>query len=483
MLYGYFLYLISILIFLFFINNKNYIQLRRIGIGFSANLLSYILWYLPYFDTTINHFQSITEYSFALLSINLGFRFGFDGIAVLFFILTELLIFLSVLYVLKEQQLRLYLFYLAIINLFLLLSFSSLNLFLFYFFFEAILIPMYFMIGDFGVRNRKAWAAYLLFFFTICSSLLFLIGILYIIYTKGTADFNDLLVVYFSETEEKYLWISFFFAFAIKVPLFPFHIWLPEAHVEAPTVGSVLLAGILLKLGLFGFIRYSLPIFPYASLYFSPLVCVLGALGVVFGSFSALMQDDLKRIIAYSSVAHMNLIIMGVFSCSCAGIEGSILQGISHGIVSSALFFLIGMLQHRYSSRNVHQFSGLSQVMPIFSAFFFIFTLANLALPGTSSFIGEFFLFYSIYSTSYGLGLVVAPCIFLSAMYSLWSFNRMFFGNFKDEDLLILSDINLREFYIIFCLFFVMLFIGLFPETILLYIRCSVTAYYITFFE
>lgn len=239
------------------------------------------------------------------------------------------------------------------------------------------------------------------------------------------------MTVEFTFTEQLFLWSGFFLSFASKIPMFPFHIWLPEAHVEAPTVGSVLLAGILLKLGVYGLLRFNLTLFPDASLYFSPLIYLMSCIGVVYASLAALRQTDLKRIIAYSSVAHMNLVTLGIFSFNSIGVEGAIIQSISHGFVSGGLFFLIGIVYNRYHTRSLYYYGGLVHYMPIYSVIFLIFTLANIALPTTSSFVGEFLILSGIYKTNVITGIIAALGVILSGAYSLWLYNKVTFGNLK----------------------------------------------------
>jgi NADH-quinone oxidoreductase subunit M len=256
--------------------------------------------------------------------------------------------------------------------------------------------------------------------------------------------------------------------------MFPFHIWLPEAHVEAPTVGSVLLAGILLKLGVYGFLRFSLSLFPEASLYFSPFVYLLSVLGVIYASLSAIRQTDLKRIIAYSSVAHMNLVTLGIFSFNTIGIEGSILQSISHGFVSGAMFLLVGILYDRYHSRFLYYYGGLVHMMPVYSVFLLIFTMANIALPGTSSFVGEFLLLLGIYKTNILSSIIGALGVILCGAYSLWLYNRIIFGNLKTTSITMFKDINSREFIILLPLLILVLFMGIYPSFFSEYIHLSV---------
>ena len=248
---------------------------------------------------------------------------------------------------------------------------------------------MFLIIGVWGSRERKIVAAYYIFFYTLFGSVLMLLSILYIYYQVGTTDYEVLLTFMFSKSEQKILWFTFFIAFASKIPMIPVHLWLPEAHVEAPTTGSVILAGILLKLGVYGFIRFSLPLLPKASFYFAPLVYTMASAGVIYASFTALRQSDFKRIIAYTSIAHMNLVVIGIFSFNNTGIEGAILQSLSHGFVASALFLIIGIVYERHHTRMVRYYGGLVHVMPIFISIFMFFTLANIGFPGTSSFVGE----------------------------------------------------------------------------------------------
>jgi len=258
----------------------------------------------------------------------------------------------------------------------------------------------------------------------------------------------------------------FFLSFASKIPMFPLHIWLPEAHVEAPTVGSVLLAGILLKLGVYGFLRYSLVLFPTASLFFSPLVYVFSLVGIIYASFCAVRQTDLKRIIAYSSIAHMNLIVLGIFSFNLLGLEGSILQSISHGFVSGGLFFLIGILYDRYHSRFLHYYGGIVHFMPLYSSFFLIFTMANIALPGTSSFIGELLLLLGVFKFNGTASVISCLGVIFCGAYSLWLCNKILFGNLKYAYTVKFSDLSLKEFLILFPLLILIFIVGFNPNTV-----------------
>jgi len=274
--------------------------------------------------------------------------------------------------------------------------------------------------------------------------------------------------------------LFFFLSFASKIPMFPFHIWLPEAHVEAPTAGSVLLAGILLKLGVYGFLRYSLGLFPEASSFFSPILFIFALLGVVFASIAAITQTDLKRIIAYSSIAHMNLVTLGLFSGNSAGICASILQSISHGFVASALFFLVGILYFRYHNRSLKYYGGIVYIMPLFSSFFLFFTLSNIALPGTSSFIGEFLILLGMFQESFAAALLAGFSVILSGAYSLWLYNRLTFGNFKSEYIKSYSDVSIKEFLILLLLFIPSLYMGLKPNKFIKTMQMAVVKLFVT---
>lgn len=279
--------------------------------------------------------------------------------------------------------------------------FLCLDLIIFYLAFETVLIPMFLIIGYYGSRERRIRSAYLLFLYTLISSILMFVSILFIYYKFGTTDYVVLKTIKFGVLSERVCWFAFFLSFAVKMPLLPFHIWLPEAHCEAPTAGSVILAGILLKLGGYGFLRYSLGLFPSASAFFTPMIFVISILGITYASITTIQQIDLKKIIAYSSVGHMGVVTIGIFSFTAQGILGSILLMISHGIVSGALFLCIGFLYERHHTRIVKYYSGLHTTMPLFSTFFTVFTMANIGLPGTSSFVGEF--------------LIIAGCLLINS--------------------------------------------------------------------
>lgn len=469
-----------ILIFLFcsiivltFINQNSILFIKKFSLLVSSIILILTINLLLQFDNSFSSFQFIEQYAFSTETFNINFVFGLDGISIFLFVLTALLTFLCILFILDEKLLKYYALNILVIELFLFLVFSTLDLLLFYIFFEAILIPMYLLVGIWGSRARKIRAAYLLFFYTLVGSLFMLLGLLYIYNTVGSVNFEYLFCYSFTFQEQYWLWLAFFLSFASKIPVFPLHIWLPEAHVEAPTVGSVLLAGILLKLGVYGFLRISLAMFPEASLFFSPFLYLICTLGVVYASLTAIRQTDIKRIVAYSSVAHMNLIVIGLFSFTSIGVDGALLQTISHGFVASALFFCIGILYSRYGSRSIFYYGGLVHVMPLYSTFFLIFTLANIALPGTSSFIAEFLLFMGIFKINSTLTVVVALSVIIGGSYSLWLYNRLIFGNLKIYFMTNYSDLSFREFSILIPLAFPVIIIGVYPNSMLSLIQTS----------
>nr|YP_009050519.1 NADH dehydrogenase subunit 4 [Sargassum fusiforme]AIG23786.1 NADH dehydrogenase subunit 4 [Sargassum fusiforme]QJC59493.1 NADH dehydrogenase subunit 4 [Sargassum fusiforme] len=433
-------------------------------------ILSLFLWLG--FDQSTSKFQFVVNNLWLPVS-NINLVLGIDGISLFFLLLTTLIFPLCLLasWTFEKGNLKIYLISFLSMELVLLLVFTSLDLLFFYIFFEAVLIPMFLVIGIYGSRQRKIRAAYMFFLYTLFGSLFMLIGVVYIYLSVGSTSYEILSITKFSNYNQRWLWLAFFASFAAKVPMLPVHIWLPEAHVEAPTAGSVILAGILLKLGSYGFLRFSLGLFPQACLYFTPFVFSLSVLGIVYTSLTAIRQTDLKRLIAYTSVAHMNLVMVGLFSGTVIGVEAAILQSLSHGFVSSALFLIIGVLYDRWHTRGVNYYGGLTHTMPIFIIIFLFFTMANLGLPGTSSFVGEFLLLVSAFDANTTACFFASTSMIFGGVYSLWLFNRIAYGNIK----LIGCDLNYREFVIFVPLLVGTVFMGLYPNIFFSAMHASVS--------
>ena len=426
------------------------------------------------FQNSVGYFQFVIKLSwFPISHINL--ILGVDGISLFFVLLTTLLIPLCLLTSWNiTTSLKKFLISFLLLDFFLIGTFCVLDVLLFYIFFESVLIPMYIIVGVWGSRDRKILAAYYLFLYTLFGSVIMLISIIYIYVQVGTTDYETLLTFSFSLLEQKFMWFAFFLAFASKVPMLPVHLWLPEAHVEAPTGGSVILAGVLLKLGTYGFIRFSLPLFPKASIFFTPLVYTVAVVGVIYTSFTAIRQTDFKRIIAYTSIAHMNLVILGIFSFNVIGLEGAILQSLSHGFVASALFLIIGVVYDRYRTRLVQYYGGLATVMPLYAVVFVFFTMANISFPGTSSFVGEFLILVGVFKANSTITFLGATGVIIGGAYSLWLLNRIMFGNLKTQYSRYFSDLSLRECVLFFPLILGTLGIGVYPSIFLNSIHVSV---------
>ena len=436
-------------------------------------VVSLCLWI--YFDHSTPKFQFVTKLEWLPIS-NLHIYMGIDGISLFFVILSTFLVPICILvgWVSIQKYVREYLIAFLVLESLMIGVFCMLDLLLFYVFFESVLIPMFLIIGIWGSRERKIRAAYQFFLYTLVGSLFMLLAILCIYFQTGTTDLQVLYTTSFSEKRQLLLWLAFFASFAVKVPMVPVHIWLPEAHVEAPTSGSVILAGVLLKLGTYGFLRFSIPMFPEASLYFTPLIYTMSVIGVMYASLTTLRQIDLKKVIAYSSVAHMAFVTIGLFSLNMQGIEGSILLMLSHGLVSSALFLCVGCLYDRHKTRLIPYYGGCVHTMPVFSAIFLFFTLGNLSLPGTSSFVGEFLILVGAFQHNTLITTLAATGMVLGAAYSLWLYNRVVFGNFKPNYLNTYSDVNRREICMFLPLILSVVWMGVYPEVFLDAMHCSV---------
>jgi len=455
-------------------SNKDFL-IKQIAF-FSSSItfvFSLLLWI--FFDNSTCNFQFIEYFNWTIL-FNINFFLGIDGISLFFIILTTLLISICILssWINIKKQCKIYMILFLLMESFLVIVFSTLDIIIFYIFFESILIPMFLIIGIWGSRTRKLKAAYQFFLYTLLGSLFMLLAIFYIFFETGITDFQILNTIFFSEEKEIFLWLAFFLSFSVKVPMVPFHIWLPEAHVEAPTSGSVILAGVLLKMGTYGLLRFLICLFPYASVFFTPLVFTMSVIAIIYTSLTTLRQIDLKKIIAYSSIAHMGFVTIGIFTFNLSGIEGSLIIMLSHGFVSSGLFLCIGIIYDRYHTRLIKYYSGLTQVMPIFSFFFLFFSVSNLAFPATSSFTGEFLTLIGCFFNSTITSFLALTSMVFCAAYSLWLCNRILFGSLVSRYITYYTDINRRECALLLPLVFCIIWVGVYPEVFIDPIHLSV---------
>lgn len=446
-------------------SNQNIIK-RIIFAMISFIFFIFVLNTWPHFDINWSGYQFIASNNIFWSFIQLNF--GFDGLTLCFISLTTLVFVLIFSYLAFDNRISTgFLTCCILIEIFLFLSFYTINLLLFYIFFESVLIPMFLMIIYWGSSQRKIKAALYFLLYTLIGSIFLLYAILYIYSNFGTLNYMDFTNIFLSIDEEIILWLSFFFPFAVKIPMFPFHIWLPEAHVEAPTIGSIILASLLLKLGGYGLIRFTLSLFPNANIYFFPIISVFSLLGVLNASFIAIRQSDIKRIIAYSSIAHMNLIVLGIFSMNKYGLDGSVYLMIGHGLVSTALFFCVGVLYDRYHTRLIQYYGGLVQLMPKFTIVLLIFTFSNMGFPGTMNFIGEFLVLLGIVQENFFCGILAALSTVLSAVYSIYLFNRISYGTIKIFNNKIMIDLTLPELSFLTILAILTILLGLKASLIL----------------
>ncbi|MEK9786850.1 NADH-quinone oxidoreductase subunit M [Candidatus Pelagibacter sp. HIMB1321] len=434
-------------------------------------LLSIYLWYL--FDPTTSAFQFVEDREWLIGIVN--YKVGVDGISILFVVLTAFITPLCIISVNNsvKKRLRDFLIAILIMESFMIGVFCSLDLVIFYLFFEAGLIPMFLIIGIWG-GPKRVYSAFKFFLYTLLGSVLMLVAIISIYWIAGTTDVEKLYQLGIDPKYQNLLWLAFFSSFAVKTPMWPVHTWLPDAHVEAPTAGSVLLAAILLKMAGYGFIRFSLGLFPIASDLFTPLIYVLSLIAIIFTSLIALMQEDMKKLIAYSSVAHMGFVTLGIFTIQQQGIEGSIIQMISHGLVSAALFLCVGVVYDRMHSRLISTYGGIVSIVPKYSVLFMLFTLAALGLPGTSGFIGEFLILMGAFKDNFLVAFVASLGVILGAAYMLWLYKRVVFGKLVNDDLNKLSDLDKSEYFILISLAIPTLFFGFYPEPLFNTIEVSI---------
>ena len=461
--------------FIIFIKSSNKdnqsIKLIALFTSFSNFLLSLYLWYQ--FDNSIYEFQFIENKKWLIGLIN--YKVGVDGISILFILLTTFIIPLCVISVNHTIKHRNKEFLIAILLMESLMIgvFCSLDLVIFYLFFEGGLIPMFLIIGIWG-GQRRVYSAFKFFLYTLLGSVLMLIAIISIYWITGTTDFVEIYNQGIDFKYQKLLWLAFFSSFAVKTPMWPVHTWLPDAHVEAPTAGSVILAAILLKMAGYGFIRFSLGLFPLASEIFTPLIYALSVIAIIFTSLIALMQEDMKKLIAYSSVAHMGFVTLGIFTIQQQGLEGSIIQMISHGLVSAALFLCVGVIYDRMHTRQISFYGGLVNKMPAYATVFMFFMLASVGLPGTSGFVGELLVILGAFKVSTFIAIGASLGIILSAVYMLYLYKRIIFGVITNEKVKDILDLDLREKIILIPLLLTVFLIGIFPNIFLDPMRQSI---------
>ena len=441
-------------------------------VSFVNFFISIYLWYI--FDPNSTEFQFVENRLWLQGFVN--YKIGIDGISILFIILSTFIAPLCIVSVNRTIKVRLKDFLIAILVMESLMIgvFCSLDLVIFYLFFEGGLIPMFLIIGIWG-GSRRVYSAFKFFLFTLLGSVLMLVAIISIYWISGTTDVAELYKLGIEPKYQNLLWLAFFSSFAVKTPMWPVHTWLPDAHVEAPTAGSVLLAAILLKMAGYGFIRFSIGLFPIASENFTLLIYTLSLIAIVYTSFVALMQDDMKKLIAYSSVAHMGYVTLGIFTINQQGLEGSIIQMISHGLVSAALFFCVGILYERRHSRLIKDYGGIVSIMPKYAVLLMIFALAAIGLPGTSGFIGEFLILMGTFKESFLVATIASLGVVLAAAYMLWLYKRVVFGKLINKDLLKMPDLNKSEIFILTSLALPVLFFGIYPEPLLNTIETSIT--------
>ncbi len=428
-------------------------------------VVSVIAW-IYYFDPSQAGFQLLEDKPW--LSNAIRYKLGVDGMSMPFVLLTTFLMpfCIAASWVTIDKRVKEYFIAFLVLESLMIGVFVALDLVLFYIFFEAGLIPMFLIIGVWGGK-RRIYASFKFFLYTLLGSLLMLIAIMTMYWQVGTTDVVALLKHPFAPDMQKWLWLAFFASFAVKMPMWPVHTWLPDAHVEAPTAGSVILAGILLKMGGYGFIRFSLPMFPDASVYFAPLVFTLSLIAIVYTSLVALVQEDMKKLIAYSSVAHMGFVTMGIFSMNPQGVQGAIFQMISHGLVSGALFLCVGVVYDRLHTREIAAYGGIVRRMPVYAVMFMVFTMANVGLPGTSGFVGEFLTLLGGFKASSWVALVATLGVILSAAYALYLYRRVVFGELTKPSLAKLQDLDAREIAILAPLVVLVIYYGVHPQPIL----------------
>ena len=428
-------------------------------------ILSLFMWFN--FDPTIATFQMVEKGTW-FPDLNIGYHMGIDGISMPFVLLSTFLMPLCILASWKTitTHVKAYMIAFLILETMLVGMFCALDMVVFYVFFEGVLLPMFLIIGIWGGTDR-IYAAFKFFLYTLLGSVLMLIAILTLYILTGTTDIPTLLMTPIASEFQLWLWLAFFASFAVKIPMWPVHTWLPDAHVEAPTAGSVILAGVLLKMGGYGFLRFSIPMLPQATEMFMPFIYTLSIIAIIYTSLVALAQEDMKKLIAYSSVAHMGFVTLGLFTLTIQGIQGALFQMLSHGVVSAALFLCVGVVYDRLHSREIARYGGVVHVMPKYAAVFMVMALASIGLPGTSGFVGEFLILVGTFQIHTGTAILATIGIILGAAYMLWLYRRVIFGPLIKDDVRQMVDLEARELMIFIPLIVVILWLGLYPASVL----------------
>ena len=449
--------------------------------GLAVSLVVFIISLLLYagFDINNSDFQFVYKYLW-IPNLNISYHVGIDGISLLLILLTTFITPLTLISSWKaiNKKVKEFTFFMIMLEVGMLGVFVSLDLFLFYVFWEVMLIPMYFIIGIWG-GERRIYASVKFFIYTMFGSLLMLVAIIWLaVYASGLLGHfsTDLIELYnvgpmVPRTIQLYMFLAFAFSFAIKVPLFPLHTWLPDAHVEAPTAGSVILAAVLLKMGTYGLIRFCLPLFPQAALYFAPAISVLAVIGIIYGALVAMVQKDMKKLVAYSSVAHLGFVVLGIFALTHESMQGAVIQMVNHGLSTGALFLLVGVIYERTHTRTIAEYGGIAKLIPIYSVILMIASLSSIGLPGLNGFVGEFLIllgsFKSPVLNSWWFTVFAASGVIFAAVYLLWMYQRVVFGEVKNPKLNSIKDMNAREIFVMVPILIFIVWIGIYPSTFL----------------
>jgi NADH-quinone oxidoreductase subunit M len=468
------------IVLLLIIGKEKLIAIKWVGVCTSILTFAVSLYCYFLFDPSKTGFQ-LVEHTEWIQLLDISYYVGIDGLSLLLVLLTTFLTPLALIASWNSITVRLkeFVIMMLLLEVGMLGVFLSIDLFLFYVFWEAMLIPMYFIIGIWGGPDR-IYAAVKFFLYTMSGSLLMLVAILWLGYYSSTLPGHtftgDLQKLYnvapsIPSTIQSWMFLAFALSFAIKIPLFPFHTWLPDAHVQAPTAGSVILAGVLLKMGTYGLLRFCLPLFPSASIQFAPLLSALAVIGIVYGALVAMVQTDIKKLVAYSSVSHLGFIVLGIFSMTEEGMQGSVLQMVNHGLSTGALFLIVGMIYDRRHTREISQFGGLAKQMPVFAAFFMIMMLSSIGLPGLNGFVGEFLIlfgsFKSDFLSSHVYTIIGATGVIFAAVYMLWMYQRVMFGKLSNPANQTLKDLTKREIAVLVPIVILIVWIGIYPSTFL----------------